>query len=277
MISMSKPVCLENRVVLCVDGVDAETFLNGLLTNSVINMDIGQMRYAALLMPQGKIICDLLLQRTETGFLLDVPAQADEALMKRLKMFRLKAKVEISLKDDLAVYAFTDDGLPDPRHPDMPKRQIGLKDLWENKTRKEYNIARIKLNVPELGKDFGENEVFPADINMDLLNGVDFKKGCFVGQEVVSRMKRRGTARRRTLAFHFPNGAPEATTPLYLGETPLGEISSSTSDYALARIRIDRLAKAQADGQIEFIAADKKAELISPDWLAEQIEAVTSS
>ncbi len=274
---MSEPVCLENRVVLCVDGADADTFLNGLLTNSMTGMAKGEMRYAALLMPQGKIISDLLALRTPVGFLLDVPAQADEALAKRLKMFKLKAKVDISIREDLAVYAFIKDGLVDPRNADMPRRSIDSKGLWDNTSRRAYDIECIKNGVPEQGKEFGENEVFPADVNMDLLNGVDFKKGCFVGQEVVSRMKRRATARRRTLGFHFPDGAPDSYTPLMLGETNIGTLSSSTTDYAFALVRIDRMAKAQIEHGDAFQANGRKASLIEPEWLAEQIKAVTSS
>ena len=277
MQNMSKPIHLEDRVILRVDGADAASFLNGLLTNTILDLSADQLGYGALLTPQGKIICDIILQRTETGFLLDVPAQADEALLKRLKMFKLKADVELRVCDDLAVYVFANDGLTDPRHPEMPRRLIAETDLYEDKSCKAYHVERTKLGVAEQGKDFGENEVFPADINMDLNNGIDFKKGCFIGQEVVSRMKRRGTARRRTLAFNFPNGAPQAGTPLEVEGTVIGEISSSTSDFALAKLRIDRLAKAQSAGKTEITANDKKAELISPDWLAEQIEAVTSS
>ncbi len=274
---MSNPIHLDNRVVLCVDGVDSATFLNGLLTNTIVDLKNDQLGYGALLTPQGKIICDIILQRTETGFLLDVPIQADEALLKRLKMFKLKANVEISLRDDLAVYAFVNDGLSDPRHPNMPKRMISEKGLYEDTSCKAYHVERTKLGIAEQGKDFGENEVFPADVNMDINDGIDFKKGCFIGQEVVSRMKRRGTARRRTLAFHFPNGAPQAGTPLEIEGKTIGEVSSSTSDYALAKLRIDRLAKAQSTGKPEITANGKKAELISPNWLAEQMEAVTSS
>ncbi|MFC7290995.1 YgfZ/GcvT domain-containing protein [Hirschia litorea] len=274
---MSEPVCLENRVVLCVDGADADTFLNGLLTNSMTGMAKGEMRYAALLMPQGKIISDLLALRTPVGFLLDVPAQADEALAKRLNMFKLKAKVDVRIRDDLAVYAFVKDGLIDPRNVNMPRRSIDKKDLWDNKSRRAYDIECIKNGVPEQGKDFGENEVFPADVNMDMLNGVDFKKGCFVGQEVVSRMKRRATARRRTLGFHFPAGAPDSHTPISIGGTNIGQITSSKSEYAFALVRIDRMAKAQNEHGDAFLANEREASLIEPEWLAEQIKAVTSS
>ncbi len=274
---MSDTVCLENRVVLRVNGTDAETFLNGLLTNSVVNMSDGDRCYAALLTPQGKIISDMIVLKQENDFLLDLPIQADEAVFKKLKMFRLKAKVDIVLEDTLAVYAYAQNGWLDPRHPDMPPRSIEPKGSWENTSQRAYNIQRIKLGVPEQGKDFGENEVFPSDINMDLMQGVDFKKGCFVGQEVVSRMKRRGTTRKRTLAFHFPNGAPDSTSPLFLGEAAIGEITSSMSDYAMAKIRLDRMAKAQGDPDLGFAANEREAKLIEPDWLAEQMEAVTSS
>ncbi len=273
---MNDPILLRDRVVLRVTGEDASSFLEGLITSSIVNLQAGEAGYGALLMPQGKIICDMIVLKRDDGFLLDVPAQADESLFKRLKMFRLKSKVDIELADNLHVYVNVEDGFADPRSPDMPKRIITTQMDWELASERHYHLKRIQACVPEQGYDFGENEVFPSDINMDLLNGVNFKKGCFVGQEVVSRMKRRGTTRRRTLAFRFEQGAPAPASALMANDVQVGEISSVQDEYALARVRLDRLIKAQEETDLKLTAENRDADLIEHDWLAEQIAILQS-
>ena len=190
---MSSPVFLDHRAVLVVSGADAEAFLNGLLTVSTIDVPEGENRYGALLTPQGKIIADMILTRISDGFLIDCDAAVAPSLLKRLRMFKLRAAVAIEERSDLGVTAFA--GSPDPRSRLAPARLIAARATTSADTA-PYHAARIAAGVAEQGIDFGAEDVFPADINMDLNGGIDFRKGCFVGQEVVSRMKRRGTARR---------------------------------------------------------------------------------
>ncbi|MBB35195.1 MAG: folate-binding protein YgfZ [Hirschia sp.] len=272
---MTDLIRLTDRVVLSIEGPDAETFLNGLLTNSTLGMEEGQARYGALLAPQGKIISDMIYQRTADGFLMDVPDQADETLLKRLTMFRLRAKAEITRREDLGVFAFDSQGFADPRSPDLPLRSFKKPHRDDPTSAHSWRAARIMAGIPQQGHDFSANEVFPADINMDINHGVDFKKGCFIGQEVVSRMKRRGTARRRTLAFRFENGAPHSDSPLKIGETAIGALTSVEGDYALARVRLDRMAKAMDEFGDNFCANGRLATLIKPDWMDDQIAALT--
>ena len=271
---MTDRIRLDDRVVLSVDGPDAESFLNGLLTNSTTDMSPGEARHGALLTPQGKILCEIVYLRTDGGFLLDVPDSADASLLKRLKMFKLRADVVIELKEDLAVYAFVTDGFDDPRSPDLPKRAFEEPHRADKVSAHAWRAARIAAGVAQQGYDFSENEVFPADINLDVINGVDFKKGCFVGQEVVSRMKRRGTARRRTLVLHIPEGAPHSETPVEIGETKIGAITSSEDNYALVRVRIDRMAKAMEDPDAQITVGGRAAKLVEPEWLAAELEAL---
>ena len=274
---MTDRIRLTDRAVVSVIGTDAETFLNGLLTNSTLGMAPGDARYGALLTPQGKIICDMIYQRTSDGFLIDAAEQGDATLIKRLNMFKLRADVTIEKRDDMGVFAFDDQGISDPRSPAMPSWRIDEVHKLDQSSDHTWREARIAAGIAQQGHDFSENEVFPADINMDLTGGVDYKKGCFIGQEVVSRMKRRGVARRRTVVLSIPTGAPHVGTPVMAGETPIGEVTSFDDTLAMARIRIDRLEKARSNDQIELTTADRPAKLIEENWLTTELENLKKS
>jgi folate-binding protein YgfZ len=261
---------LPHRAVISVAGLEAEPFLNGLLTNSA-TMPEGTRRWAALLTPQGKVIADMILARGPEGFLLDVDAAAAPALLKRLVMFRLRAQVAIDARPDLAVFAF--DGAPDPRSADAPARSISPRTRASQGELAQYHASRIAAGVPEMGADFGPEQVFPADINMDLLDGVDFKKGCFVGQEVVSRMKRRGVARRRTLVAEVSQLVSPTPIEIEADGFGIGELTSSGGGLGLARLRIDRLAQAEARGQA-LTAGGEAIGIRKPAWLAAELDAL---
>jgi folate-binding protein YgfZ len=269
---MSSPVFLDRRAVLVVSGADAGAFLNGLLTVSTSDVPEGENRYGALLTPQGKIIADMILTRITDGFLIECDAAIAPSLLKRLRMFKLRAAVAIEQRSDLGVTAF--EGSPDPRSPLAPSRLIGARATTRGDTA-AYHAARIAAGVAEQGIDFGAEDVFPADINMDLNGGVDFRKGCFVGQEVVSRMKRRGTARRRTLKASVGAGA-RAGTPVLAGDFEIGMLTSISGGAALARLRIDRLAEAEAKGEA-LTAAGAPVVFDRPDWLAGELAALAEA
>jgi hypothetical protein len=271
---MTAPTHLSHRTIISVSGADAETFLNGLLTVSVSGMTPGargDMRYGALLTPQGKIIADMLIANEDGAFLIDCDSGVCANLLKRLNMFRLRAKVVTEERADLCAIAF--DGAPDPRSEIAPHRRIGARnDASAGADPTEYHAARIAAGLAEQGIDFASEDVFPADINMDLIGGIDFKKGCFVGQEVVSRMKRRGNARRRTLTARIAAGASIPAAVL-AGDFEIGTLTSISGGAALARLRIDRLAEAQAKG--EPITANGQAVTFdNPPWLAAELTAL---
>jgi folate-binding protein YgfZ len=268
---MAFAFALPHRAVISVAGLDAEPFLNGLLTNATTNIEHGQRRHAALLTPQGKIIADMLMARGPEGFLLDVDAEAAPMLLKRLTMFRLRARVAIDARTDLAVFAF--DGAPDPRSEQAPARSIAPRTRASQGEIAHYHANRIAAGVAEMGADFGPEDVFPADINMDLDGGVDFRKGCFVGQEVVSRMKRRGVARRRTLVVRLPEGAPPTPAPILADGFEVGRLTSVAGQLGLARVRIDHVADAETKGQ-PFSAGGKALTFNKPDWLAGELAAL---
>lgn len=270
---MPPALLLPHRAVISVAGLDANFFLNGLLTNATLGLTPGERSYAALLTPQGKVIADMVLARGPEGFLLDVDAAAAPMLEKKLALFRLRARVAIDARPDLAVFAF--DGAADPREPAAPRRSIAPRTRASASplSLADYHAARIAAGLAEMGADFGPEEIFPADINMDLLSGVDFRKGCFVGQEVVSRMKRRGVARRRTLIAKVAGDAQQTPAPILADGFEVGRLTSAASGLGLARVRIDHVADAEAKGQA-FVVGGQTLTFDKPDWLAAELAAL---
>ena len=270
---MPTPVLLAHRSIVSVTGADAEAFLNNIVTVSTIGIQQGEFRYGALLTPQGKVIADMFLTHEDGAILIDCAASAAAPLVKRLSLMKLRAAVAIQERPDLGVVAFN--GSPDPRAPSAPHRMIAQRSAAQDGDTAAYHAARIASGLAEQGVDFGAEDVFPADINMDVNGGVDFRKGCFVGQEVVSRMKRRGTARRRTLKVALAAGAP-APSPILANGFEIGMLTSVSGGAGLSRVRIDRLAEAQAKG--ETITSNGQAVTFdNPLWLADELAAMAEA
>ncbi len=262
---------LPNRVVVSLTGPDTIMLLERLVTHNTADWSVGEARYGALLTPQGKVIADFLALRTQDGVQLDTAKAHAGDLTKRLKMFRLRAQVEIQLRDDLVVVIHPGAdkaGVVDPRHADLPRRSF--QPAPGAKPAADYDALRLSLGIPEQGEDFGTAEVFPAEINLDLQGGIDLKKGCFVGQEVVSRMHRRGTIRKRTLIIH---GSYMFRADEIHAKTGIGVVSSAFKDIALARIRIDRLARAEAENQPLRIG-ENTVTVEKPAWLQAEMAAL---
>jgi folate-binding protein YgfZ len=263
-------VRLEDRGVLRIAGEDATGFLQGLLTNDVEGLAVGAARYAALLSPQGKILFDFLVLRipADSGatFLIDCLASQAGELAKRLGFYRLRAKVAVTDESaGHAVVAFWgDDGTPapgglaggfvyvDPRDDRLGARAILLRAeaAGIGAAADEYETHRIALGVPKGGVDFAFADIFPHDANLDLLHGVDFEKGCYVGQEVVSRMRHRGGARKRIVRLNLSGPAPEPGAPVLAGEISVGALGSVAARRGLAMVRLDRVEEAQATGRL---------------------------
>jgi folate-binding protein YgfZ len=274
---MPSPQLLDHRSIVSVSGADAEPFLNGLLTVSTIGIQPNENRYGALLTPQGKVIADMLVTREGDAILVDCAASVAPALLKRLSMFKLRARIGFAIERDCAkIGTFLD---RNERAPEAPHRRIAPRASAPAGDPAQYHAARIAAGLPEQDVDFGAEEVFPAEINMDLFDGVDFRKGCFVGQEVVSRMKRRGTARRRTLRATVPAGITAPSPILAIstsGGFEIGTLTSVSGSTALARIRIDRVAEARTRN--ETIIVDGHAiQLDAPPWLADELAAIAEA
>lgn len=260
-------VQLIDRGVIRVTGEEAGSFLQGLLTCDIDKVVPGQAGYGALLTPQGKIISDCLVVAVPSedggGFLLDSPLLQTPDLMKRLKLYRLRSKVILDdLTADSTVIAASDGGaLPedsglvyaDPRLPALGDRAItdraGVAEIAGSDA-DSYHARRIGLGVPDGGKDFVYGDAFPHEALLDQLNGVSFKKGCYVGQEVVSRMQHRGTARTRIVPIVFTEGlVTEMGVEATAGGKILGTVGSCADGRGLAMLRLDRVADALAAGE----------------------------
>lgn len=250
------PYCLlPDRAIVAVIGEDAEGLLNRLLTKSVLEMAPNGARYAALLSPQGKLLFDFLVYRRPQGFWLDAPADLAAELTRKLTLFKLRAKATISVEAELAVAASWGGVLMeapgpafrDPRHDRLGYRIVAapaaLAGTGDDTA--AYEAHRIALGVPRGGIDWPYGDTFVHDANLDLLHGVDFDKGCYVGQEVVSRVHHRNSARKRIVKLHFYGTPPAAGTSLVAGEAGLGTVTSVNEDEGLATARIDRLAEAE--------------------------------
>lgn len=266
-----KSAFLPDRGVIKVAGEDARNFLNGLITTDVDRLKPGLGRFGALLTPQGKIIVDFLITEAPAGhgggFLIDCPKALAEGLATKLKFYKLRAKVTVdNLSDDLGVLAAWDGQLAtqpdlsfaDPRNEHLGTRILipeGLKQKLSDLIGAElvdaadYEAHRIALGVPRGGLDFMYSDAFPHETNMDRLAGVDFDKGCYVGQEVVSRMQHRGTARTRSVKVLLEDSSPEAGVSVMAGDKSVGTMGSSAQGKGIALVRIDRVADALDAGQ----------------------------
>ena len=233
------------RAVLGVAGAEAEHFLHNLVTADVLGLAEGDARYAALLTPQGKILFDFFVVKTADGYLLDCAASQLEELEKRLKFYKLRAKVTIGTRPDLEVGVAAEQPVVSVAYRDPRSAQIGWRIIAKAGTLPEgtgYEAARIALGLADSDGDIGSGQLFPHEANFDLLGAVSFTKGCYVGQEVVSRMQHRATARSRILPIQFDTltGGKEIRG----GEKMVGQVLSSSGHNALALVRIDRLDEA---------------------------------
>jgi len=265
-----KAAFLPDRGVIKVSGEDARSFLNGLITTDLAEFKPGLGRFGALLTPQGKIIIDFLITEAPDGhgggFLIDCPLALAQALTDKLRFYKLRAKVVVeNLTGSLGVVAAWDGEFamkPDLAFPDPRDERLGWRILVPEELKQkvadligadlvnsaEYEAHRILTGVPRGGLDFMYGDAFPHETNMDRLNGVDFGKGCYVGQEVVSRMQHRGTARTRTVRVLLDGPSPEPGATILAGEKPVGTMGSTAGQNGLALIRTDRVADALGSG-----------------------------
>jgi folate-binding protein YgfZ len=278
---------LPDRGVVKVAGVDARAFLNGLVTNDAIKVAPGSPRFAALLTPQGKIIVDFILAEASSedggGFFLDCPKALAPALVERLNFYKLRAKVICEdLSAVLSVMAVwdgtgeTDYGLcyADPRLPGLGSRIMlpprlaaeAAADLGATLADAEtYETHRILFGVPRGGSDFAYGDTFPHEADMDQLHGVDFGKGCYVGQEVVSRVEHRSSARSRVVPIAYDEFAPMSGLDVMAGDKQVGTLGSTAKGRGLAMLRLDRVEDALA-ADTPLTAGGIALRAVKPEW-----------
>ncbi|MCP4385706.1 MAG: folate-binding protein YgfZ [Hyphomicrobiales bacterium] len=270
---------LGRRGVIAVGGPDATGFLNGLLTVDVDAAKPGSAVFGGLLSPQGKVLFDFLIFSDGERYLFDIARDQVQAAIQRLTLFRLRSKVSLEdLSGTFRVNAVwgadaldipIDLAAADPRLAALGSRLLtteadGALPGSAAGDEAAYDAHRIGLGVPEGGIDFGFGDVFPHDVDMDQLAGVDFAKGCFVGQEVVSRMKHRGTARRRIITVSG-SPLPYPGVAVTADGRALGAMATSSGDTGLAMIRLDRAKEAMNAGT-EILAGDSPVTLSIPPW-----------
>lgn len=254
---------LADRGVVAVTGADAVKFLNGMVTNEVAPLHQGEAAHAGLLSPQGKILFDFLCVRVADGWLLDVPAGKTADLVKRLSLYKLRAAVEIKdVSDGFSVLALWGDDLSspgdttgtqsftDPRHAALGVRILadrrfatGIASATNGLSvdAKDYHAHRIALGVPEGGKDYEFGDAYPHEADFDLFNGVSFRKGCYVGQEVVSRMQHKTVVRKRVVRVEGDSELTSGSGITHNGVV-FGRTGSTDRRHALALLKLDRFA-----------------------------------
>jgi len=234
---------LTDRALVSVQGPDARPFLNNLLTQNVEGLEPGLLRFAAMLSPPGRVLFDLFIAGQEAGVLLDVAADRRDALMQKLAMYRLRARVEIA-SDDRPIFVCWPDVtvgfVADPRTPLLGGRAYGVAQSVTTGA-EDWDAHRLAVGVPDPAHDTGIDRAYPIEANFDLLNGIDFTKGCFIGQETTSRMKRRGEIRKRMLPVRFKNGIAPPGSEVLKGDLRVGELLTGRGSTAMALVRLDRL------------------------------------
>jgi folate-binding protein YgfZ len=278
---------LPDRGVVKVAGEDARRFLGGLVTNDMAKVTPAGPCFAALLTPQGKIIVDFIIAEALAedggGFFLDCPRALALTLVEKLNFYKLRAKVICEdLSEVLGVMAVwegsanSEYGLsfPDPRLSDLGSRVMlpphlageAAADLGATLVDASvYEAHRIALGVPRGGIDFIYGDTFPHEADMDQLNGVDFDKGCYVGQEVVSRVEHRASARNRVMPIAYDEFAPSSGLPIMAGDKQVGMLGSTAKGKGLALVRLDRVEDARAAGT-PLEAGGIAIHVVKPAW-----------
>jgi folate-binding protein YgfZ len=249
----------------------------------------GESRFSGLLTPQGKLLFDFFvipLPGGEAGFYFDCLKSQSADLAKRINFHKMRAKVVIEdLSGSMGVAAFWGMEPPavadatvyrDGRVEDMGQRVIAPLAALEKAVAVDpgaYEAHCIEKAVPKGGVDFEYGDTFVHDVNLDQMHGVDFKKGCYVGQEVVARVHFRKSARKRIVKIHFDGPVPATGTPVMAGESSIGQVGSIAGSEGLAALRLDKLQEATAAGT-PIKAGDAMASFTVPDILFEEASGV---
>ena len=263
-------VTLSGRAFLRLSGKDAETFLQALITTDLPSMPEGEIRPGALLTPQGKILFDFLIRRDGAdAFLIETGEDQRGGLLKRLTLYKLRAAVDLAAVEGNAVTVAWDapeaDAPRDARFAAAGMTVFRRPGAGGTDDPALYDALRISAGLPESGRDYALSDAFPHDVLLDRSGGLSFRKGCYVGQEVVSRMQHRGTARRRPVIVKAETALPETGTELLAGGKPIGTLGTVSGPLGLAVVRLDRAADAMHAGT-PITAGDVPVTLELPVW-----------
>lgn len=288
---------LTDRGILSVSGIDSLAFLQGIVTNDVERVSSSHSIYAAILTPQGKYLSDFFIVKSGSGFLLDCPANQINELTKRLTTYRLRAKVDI--EDQSKVYnvisvidkkVHSDTGLSaipgktvtfnegivfvDPRLIELGIRAILPTSSTQNFIKKfgyreismpSYKATQFSLGVPDGGDDEILKQVFPLELGFDELNAISFDKGCYIGQEVTTRMKIRKLVKKRLVPIVFGGSPPKPGTTIRKQDMKAGQIFAASGGAGLAMLRLEILDQVLAEG-IELVTEEATLKVKKPSW-----------
>lgn len=267
---MTQIAFLPHRGIVELTGADRVSFLNGLVSNDVTKAVPGQAIWAALLTPQGKYLVDFFVFADENRLLLDLPRQEIPAFIQKLRRFKLRADVEISDRSGQFNIHVLWNGLPpasasvliaqDPRLPQAGHRCLASHLLTASATVQDYAAHRIALGLPDGTPDLEPEKTLLLEAGFDELNGIDWQKGCYMGQELTARTKYRGLVKRRLLPVTLSQPSPPAGTPILAGTQEVGTLRSSAGQQALAMLQISALNQ-------PLTAGDVPLTVTIPHWL----------
>ncbi|URK88155.1 folate-binding protein YgfZ [Rhizobium sp. RCAM05350] len=264
-----QPVTLQDRAMITVSGQDAQEFLQALITTDLDLLEDGEAKPGALLTPQGKILFDFMVTHDGTSIRLETDTGQAEALLKRLTMYKLRAPISLSLTNPAPVTIGFDAAPGTYRDARFVKAGQAVYRAYgaegETAGTDDYDRLRILNGIAVSGSDYALQDAFPHDVLMDKNGALSFKKGCYVGQEVVSRMQHRGTARRRVVIVAAETALPETGTPLTVKSRPIGTLGSVIGSSGLAIVQIDKTGEAIAAGE-PILAGDVTVTLTLPGW-----------
>ena len=240
------------RTILRLSGPDTRDFLQGLITNDIAKLSDGLV-YAAILTPQGKYLADFFLAADGDGVLLDVATELANMLTKRLTMYKLRAKVTIE-PSGLNLQRGTGDtpngAFADPRHPDMGWRQYS--DAPESEDGTDFETIRVAHCIPETGIELTP-DTFILEAGYERLNGVDFRKGCYVGQEVTARMKHKTELRKGFMSVTVKDGPVPMGTDIMAGDKVAGQLFTQAQGGGIAYLRLDRAKRSLTAGNATIL------------------------
>ncbi|MCA2407790.1 folate-binding protein YgfZ [Rhizobium leguminosarum bv. viciae 248] len=267
-------VFLKDRSLLFVSGAEAQSFLQNLITTDIAALGADEARPGALLTPQGKILFDFMIWQDRDGYTIETDAGQRDGLLKRLTMYKLRAAVTLALSTEEGVTvswgedaegALGSQGARDSRFVKAGVTLTRRAGRQGDGAEALYDALRIRHGIVTSGSDFALQDAFPHDVLMDFNGGLSFRKGCYVGQEVVSRMQHRGTARRRVVTVSAATDLPGTGTEITAAGKPVGTLGSVDGGNGLAIVRIDRAGAAMAAGT-PLLAGNTPVSLVLPAW-----------
>ena len=236
---------LPNRSILSIEGKDSEKFLRGIVTCNIDNIK-NKLAYGSILTPQGKLLYDFIISKKNNDFLIDVSKSNIDNFIKLLNMYKLRSDVRLIKNEDLSVFVDLDKEDENNENSDPRLAALGLRKILSSSYKNYSNDINIyekklvKLGVAEIGGGIKPGEIFPIEANLDYLNGIDFQKGCFIGQEVCSRMYRKGKVKKRIVSFKSNDNFTNNDELVYNDRT-IGTVIKKIEDYGIALIKIDKL------------------------------------